>query len=288
VVRYITAAIETLQVGDWVITRDEHDADGELALTQIAEKFERTAYHLRQLTLESSNGHSQTLPTTNEHPAYDPDTGLWRTAGEFAVGERFRELPGDESVVSQTVQENHREGVKVYNFRLVEGHTYFVRAAGSEAEPVWVHNTCRVEWSKTVSHESDMARMEEVAEAISGHVNRANELLATGGDHPNHMVQAYYDAVLNGDPYLNRHLGSAFDSLVREFMAGDPILEDVIINRGSLGGDRAIISNRLLRPDFQVPLSEGYGILDLTTYAQRAKISKYVDSSRVAGNILYR
>jgi len=38
------------------------------------------------------------------------------------------------------VQRNPREGVTVYNFRVAGTHTYFVREAGSLAEPVWVHN----------------------------------------------------------------------------------------------------------------------------------------------------
>ncbi len=33
----------------------------------------------------------------------------------------------------------------MYNMEIEGTHTYFVRAEGSEAEPVWVHNSCRVE-----------------------------------------------------------------------------------------------------------------------------------------------
>lgn len=34
----------------------------------------------------------------------------------------------------------HPEGITVYNFRVAEAHTYFVRGNDSTAEPVWVHN----------------------------------------------------------------------------------------------------------------------------------------------------
>ena len=32
----------------------------------------------------------------------------------------------------------------MYNFRVAESHTYFVREQDSTAEPVWVHNACSV------------------------------------------------------------------------------------------------------------------------------------------------
>jgi hypothetical protein len=47
IVRYITKAIETLRPGDYVLARDEHDADGELVLRQVEEVFQRTAYRLQ-------------------------------------------------------------------------------------------------------------------------------------------------------------------------------------------------------------------------------------------------
>jgi hypothetical protein len=139
IIRYMTCAIELLQAGDWVITRDESDAEGELILRQIEEKFERTAYNLLFLTIRSSSGETQTLTTTNEHPVYVEGLG-WIEAIDLEPGQEVLEPDGSKSTVIATRHERHLEGITVYNFRVNECHTYFVREQASQAEPVWVHN----------------------------------------------------------------------------------------------------------------------------------------------------
>jgi hypothetical protein len=42
--------------------------------------------------------------------------------------------------VTSNAREEHPEGITVYNVEVEGTHTYFVRAAGSDAEPIWVHN----------------------------------------------------------------------------------------------------------------------------------------------------
>jgi hypothetical protein len=79
IVRYITVPIETLRPGDFVLARDEHDADGELVLRQVEEVFQRTAYRLQIITLRSSTGIVQTIQTTAEHPVYALDQE-WTTS----------------------------------------------------------------------------------------------------------------------------------------------------------------------------------------------------------------
>lgn len=139
IIRYMTCAIELLKAGDWVLTRDESDAEGELILRQIEEKFERTAYNLLFLTIRSSSGQTQTLTTTNEHPVYVEGLG-WIEAIDLEPGQEVLEPDGGKSTVIATRHERHLEGVAVYNFLVNECHTYFVREQGSQAEPVWVHN----------------------------------------------------------------------------------------------------------------------------------------------------
>jgi hypothetical protein len=139
IIRYMTCAIELLKAGDWVLTRDESDAEGELILRQIEEKFERTAYNLLFLTIRSSSGQTQTLTTTNEHPVYVEGLG-WIVAQDLEPGQEVMEPDGSKSTVIATRHERRLEGITVYNFRVNECHTYFVREQASEAEPVWVHN----------------------------------------------------------------------------------------------------------------------------------------------------
>jgi hypothetical protein len=56
------------------------------------------------------------------------------------VGDMLLEPGLDGSTVVSSVREEHPEGVTVYNLEVEGAHTYFVRAEGSEVEPVWVHN----------------------------------------------------------------------------------------------------------------------------------------------------
>ena len=102
------------------------------------------AFRLQFVTLQSSSGVQQTLTTTAEHPAYVLGKG-WIACGKLQPGDHIQEPDGGVSTVTNLRSERHPEGVPVYNFRVHNAHTYFVRADGSEAEPVWVHNTYKVD-----------------------------------------------------------------------------------------------------------------------------------------------
>ncbi len=62
------------------------------------------------------------------------------TCRELAAGDELLEPTGGVSTVLTTRYEKHPQGITVYNVRVAASHTYFVRADGSTAEPVWVHN----------------------------------------------------------------------------------------------------------------------------------------------------
>ena len=139
IVGYLTAPIETLHPGDWLLSRDEQSPDAPLVLRQIEATFKKTAYQLQLITLRSSTGQHQTLTTTAEHPLYALGQG-WVAAGKLRPGALLDDLAGTSTVTACRLQ-NHLQGVDVFNFRIRESHTYFVRAEGSQAEPLWVHNT---------------------------------------------------------------------------------------------------------------------------------------------------
>ncbi len=143
ILRYITKPIETLRPGDYVLARDEHDADGELVLRQVEEVFQRTAYRLQIITLRSSTGIVQTIQATAEHPVYALQQG-WVEAGKLQAGDTIAEPNGAISTITAVRTERHPQGIPVYSFRVQDAHTYFVRAEGSQAEPIWVHNSYRM------------------------------------------------------------------------------------------------------------------------------------------------
>ncbi|MCA9078354.1 MAG: HNH endonuclease, partial [Planctomycetaceae bacterium] len=146
--------IEDLQPGDLVLSRDEHDVDGEVAPQAIEETFVRHGeiYELRIA--------GQTIRVTPEHPVYVQDRG-WTPAGEVVAGDVLSTLhlpvaatlvtAGDAETPTasarwqsdwQTVESNTSTGefTTVYNFRVAHWHTYFV---GNEGWGLWVHNTYR-------------------------------------------------------------------------------------------------------------------------------------------------
>jgi len=69
--------------------------------------------------------------------------GGWLSCREARVGDEFVEMDGGRSVIVDTRYQRHLEGIEVYNFRVCQSHTYFVREEGSTAEPIWVHNAYR-------------------------------------------------------------------------------------------------------------------------------------------------
>ncbi|HWE98107.1 MAG TPA: polymorphic toxin-type HINT domain-containing protein [Tepidisphaeraceae bacterium] len=136
---YLTQDIESLRPGDRVLARDQYDSDAPPTLRRVEEVFTRTAYHLTMVVVRSSTGREQTLYSTNEHPVYVPGRG-WVVCRELAAGDELLEPTGGVSTVTAVATERHPAGVTVYNLRLAESHTYFVREKVSTAEPVWVHN----------------------------------------------------------------------------------------------------------------------------------------------------
>ena len=65
-IQYQTAAIETLNAGDFVLAREEFGPA--VKLQRIEEAFEFTSNHLVMITLADAFGETQTVTTTEDHP----------------------------------------------------------------------------------------------------------------------------------------------------------------------------------------------------------------------------
>ena len=103
--------------------------------------YRRIADHLQYVTIRSADGEVQTLQTTDEHPFHVVGRG-WTKAEELREGDRVIRPDDEFGTVVSSIREEHPEGVRVFNLRVENTHSYFVRAEGSDAGPVWVHNTC--------------------------------------------------------------------------------------------------------------------------------------------------
>ena len=167
-VRYVTSAIENLRKDDLVLARKQFEPDGPLVLQRIEEVFERTAYQLTIVTLRSSSGQTQSLYTTNEHPVYVPGRG-WVVCRELRAGDELVEPCGGVSTVVEARYERHPRGITVYNFRVADSHTYFVREQDSQAESVWVHNSCLGDAAENAIEQNAIRPYQPVVKPLDGH-----------------------------------------------------------------------------------------------------------------------
>ncbi|QDT64703.1 polymorphic toxin-type HINT domain-containing protein [Calycomorphotria hydatis] len=131
--------IEGIQIGDRVLARDEFSE--EIGWHEVDRVYRRVSDHLRILKVRSDDGVTQTLETTDEHPFWSADRQAWVNAGELRLGEHLTTSDGDPQTVVFTTYEHRPEGVPVYNFRVVDAHTYYVTAPEApRGPPVLVHN----------------------------------------------------------------------------------------------------------------------------------------------------
>jgi len=136
---YVTRSIERLVQQGYLVARDQNDPDGPLVMCRILHVYVRIAYHLQVVTIRDSAGRMQVLRTTDEHRFHVLLQG-WTNAEDLVAGDVLIEPADEASVVASSVREEHPEGIEVFNLEVEGAHTYFVRAEGSDADPVWVHN----------------------------------------------------------------------------------------------------------------------------------------------------
>lgn len=123
-------AIETLRVGDLVLSRSEDSADGEVEPKRV----EETRHGVSSLVELTVNG--RVIRATDLHPFYLEGRG-WTPAGKLRVGDRLVTDQDEAALIEKVSQSPSEESV--YNLRVKDHHTYFV---GDEewGFAVWTHN----------------------------------------------------------------------------------------------------------------------------------------------------
>jgi RHS repeat-associated protein len=122
--------IETIEVGDWVLAKD--DETGEQDWKQATHLFETPEQELFEVSLARDDGATETIETTPGHPFWVEERG-WTHAAELKRGDVVSTADGSWlSVTSTTLTRRDT----VYNFTVSDFHTYFVGELGA-----WVHNT---------------------------------------------------------------------------------------------------------------------------------------------------
>jgi hypothetical protein len=126
-------AIELIEEGDWVVSRDEHDPHGAMVPKQVEEKFRRWGMSAKMRAWGKEIG------TTREHPFFVVDQETWTPAKDLQAGNRFLSHDGQEPAFEGLEETGNYE--ELYNLRVADFHTYFV---GGEdwGFSVWAHNSC--------------------------------------------------------------------------------------------------------------------------------------------------
>jgi len=117
-------AIEDLEVGDWVLSRNDESYDD--SQQKVIKVFGRTAPHYYHV----STGYDE-IDVTEEHPFWLQGKG-WTNAKDLKAGNAVATLEGDLLIRSV---ERVNQPLKVYNFTVDNTHSYFV-----SKNALWVHN----------------------------------------------------------------------------------------------------------------------------------------------------
>ena len=137
----VTKDIKDIKVGDYVLARDQFDAQDGVERRRVVRKFVKTADHLRIVRFRDDRGNVETIQTTDEHPFWVEGIG-WLAAKDLRVGNEVDQPDGANAVVISSVREEHPEGITVYNFEVEGDHTYFVEDGSGQQTAIWVHNAC--------------------------------------------------------------------------------------------------------------------------------------------------
>ncbi len=122
--------IEDIVAGDWVLSRDEFDAEGPVVPRRVEEVFVRNGL-IWEIRLDG-----QVIRSTAEHPFFRQSDG-WVPLNQVRVGDRLLS-EGGEWLVVEGIRDTG-DFAPVYNFRVAEDHTYFV-GCDEWGFAVWAHN----------------------------------------------------------------------------------------------------------------------------------------------------
>lgn len=123
-------AIEDISVGDLVWAENPTTASQELKkVVQTFISETRTLVHIRL--------GDEVITTTPEHPFYIPTIG-WYSARYLHAGDILVKSNGEYVIIEKVQHEILEEPILVYNFEVVDFHTYYVGF-----QSVLVHNTCK-------------------------------------------------------------------------------------------------------------------------------------------------
>jgi hypothetical protein len=152
--------IESVQVGDCVLTRDQHNRSAENVYRPVLQTFVNPAHELLHLG-SRTKGEVERIVCTPTHPFYVPAKGRFLRADELEVGDQLTLADGGTCRIDW-IDRSHAAADQptiVYNFEVEQHHTYFVGRAA-----IWVHND---DYSDLLSKVSRAKTPESAADAAA-------------------------------------------------------------------------------------------------------------------------
>lgn len=123
---------DEVQIDDYLASRDEHDPEAPVVWNRVEEVF------VAQGEIWELEWQDRTIRTTAEHPFYVYKLG-WTPARELQPGQLLATMDGRYLPLITLASTVKTE--TVYNFRIAEGHTYFVGTPEWNSA-LWAHNRC--------------------------------------------------------------------------------------------------------------------------------------------------
>ncbi|MGC3967434.1 MAG: polymorphic toxin-type HINT domain-containing protein [Pirellulales bacterium] len=139
---------DDVRADDYLASRDEHDPNAPVVWNRVEEVF------IAQGEIWELRWQDRTVRTTAEHPFYVFELG-WTPARELKPGMLLATYDGRYLPLEAIASTGRTE--TVYNFRIAEGHTYFVGTPQWNAA-LWVHNACRLSPGKQLLQSAKGAR----------------------------------------------------------------------------------------------------------------------------------
>ncbi|MFD5929898.1 ricin-type beta-trefoil lectin domain protein [Streptomyces sp. NPDC060333] len=153
--------ISLLRVGDAVLAGDP--ATGTVRPEPVSDTYQHAADDL--VTISLSDG--TTLDTTPGHKIYAENRG-WILASDLRPGDRLLRPDGELLTVAGVRGDTDAESRQVYDLTVSGLHTFYVRAEGSQASDVLVHNCLKLsdELLPTLSKYKDSGEMHALREHV--------------------------------------------------------------------------------------------------------------------------
>ncbi|MGC3967440.1 MAG: polymorphic toxin-type HINT domain-containing protein [Pirellulales bacterium] len=162
---------DEVRADDYLASRDEHDPNAPVVWNRVEEVF------IAQGEIWELRWQDRTVRTTAEHPFYVFELG-WTPAHELKPGMLLATMDGRYLPLEAIASTGRSE--TVYNFRVAEGHTYFVGTPQWNAA-LWAHNRCNLNNNRAKSEFGIYEIMvkgvlHKIGKADMGRITKSSEL----------------------------------------------------------------------------------------------------------------